>query len=280
MKTQLLLISLTLSCLGAPSGRELSTPGEQEQPAANSKASVESAFDHRHELWTGVLRAHVAADRFDYAALKKDRGALDRYLRSLEAVPPAEFARWTREQQYAFWINAYNAYTVSLVVEKHPVDSIKDIGSLLKEVWDREFVPLKPLFPEAKGDQLSLNDIEHRILRPKFKDARVHAAVNCASIGCPPLRAEAFVAEKLEAQLDEQVRLWLADPARNRYDRAKNGIEISKVFDWFEEDFVRDADSLQAWIAKYAPPAEAEWIRSAKKLAIEHRDYSWKLNAR
>ena len=272
MQTLTLVLLTALSC-SAPAR---STP---DAPTEASRRPAE-AFDHRHEAWTAILKTHVRGDRFDYAALKKDRAALDRYLRSLEAVTREQHDAWTREQRYAYWIDVYNAYTVSLVAEKHPVDSIKDIGSLFTEVWDLELVPLKHLFPEAKGAKLTLNDVEHRILRPGFRDARVHAAVNCASIGCPPLRAEAFVAEKLDAQLDEQVRLWLADPARTRYDRAKGRVEVSKIFDWFEEDFVRDAGSVQAWVAKYAPPAEADWIRSAKKLAIAYRDYSWKLNAK
>jgi hypothetical protein len=254
--------------------------GTLERASAANPASLEVAFDQHHAVWTSVLAANVSGDRFDYAALAKDRSKLDQYLHSLEAVPADEFGKWTREQQFAFWINAYNAYTISLVAGKYPVESIKDIGSLTKQVWDQEFIPLKPLFPEAKGERLSLNDIEQRILRPKFKDARVHAAVNCASQGCPPLRKEAFEAEKLGAQLDEQVRAWLADPARNRYDRAKGKIEVSKIFDWFADDFVRDAGSVQTWIAKYAPPSEAEWLRDAKKLSISFLDYSWKLNAK
>lgn len=268
-----LVLLATLAC-SAPDSPPAPAPGPREARSAQP-------FDHRHEAWTSILKQHVRGDRFDYAALKKDRGALDRYLRSLEAVTKEQHDGWTREQRYAFWIDVYNAYTVSLVVEKHPVESIKDIGTLFTEVWDLELVPLKHLFPDlagAKGARLTLNDVEHRILRPVFRDARVHAAVNCASLGCPPLRAEAFVAEKLEAQLDEQVRLWLADPARNRYDRAKGRVEVSKIFDWFEEDFVRDAGSVQAWIAERAPPEEAAWIRGAKKLAVDHLDYSWKLN--
>ena len=239
-----------------------------------------AAFDHSHAAWTALLKQHVRGDRFDYAALARDRAPLERYLRALEAVTPAEHEAWTREQRYAFWIDVYNAYTVALVVDRHPIASIKDVSTLFSQVWDQELVPLKPLFPAAKGARLTLNDVEHRILRPVFADARVHAAVNCASEGCPPLRAEAFVAERLDAQLDEQVRAWLADPARNRYDRAEQRVEISKIFDWFTEDFVRDAGSVQAWIAKYAPPAEREWIARAKKLAIGYRDYSWKLNGR
>ena len=265
-----LTVLVFLACAAPGRGRERS--------AASPPAPAR--FDHSHAPWTAILKQHVVGDRFDYAALKRDRAPLERYLRALEAVTPAEHDAWTREQRYAFWIDVYNAYTVALVVEKHPVASIKDVSTLFSQVWDQELVPLKPLFPAAKGAKLTLNDVEHRILRPVFADARVHAAVNCASVGCPPLRAEAFVAERLDAQLDEQVRAWLADPARNRYDRAQQRIEVSKIFDWFAEDFVRDAGSVQAWIAQYAPPAEREWIAGAKKLAIGYRDYSWKLNGR
>jgi hypothetical protein len=248
-------------------------------PHPSARAAVE--FDHGHRTWTEVLRERMSERGFDYKALKNDRSKLDRYLASLEAVTPQELGAWSREQEYAFWINAYNAYTVAKVVEHYPVGSIKEIGSIFTSVWDQKFIPLARLHPGRagdKGDKLTLNDIEHGILRPRFKDARVHAAVNCASRGCPPLFEEAFTADRLDEQLDEQARRWIADTARNRLDRTGSRIEISKIFDWFREDFERDAGSVQAWVARYAPNGAAAWLRDARNVGIDYLDYSWKLN--
>ncbi len=245
------------------------------RPDAPSKSSPD--FDHTHAAWTGVLKKHVVGSRIDYAALKIDHAALDGYLRGIHAVKPDQLGAWTREQQFAFWINAYNAHCVSLVVSEYPVDSIKDIGSIFTSVWNKTFIEMPALNPGGKAKNLSLNDIEHEILRPRFKDARVHAAVNCASESCPPLRPEAFVAERLDQQLDDQVRTWLVDPTRNKFDKSKSRVEVSAIFDWFEEDFVRDGGSVAAWIAKYAPEAESAWLKSGK-VAVKYLDYSWKLN--
>ncbi len=236
-------------------------------------------FDHSHALWTEILSEHVDGDRVDYAKLKQDHATLDRYLAALHAVKPDELASWTRDQQYAFWINAYNAHCVALVVSKHPVESIKDIGGLFSSVFEKEFIDMPALHPLRKAKKLSLDDIEHEILRPKFKDSRTHAAVNCASLSCPPLRPEAFVAERLDEQLDEQVKRWLADPARNEFDETNSRIRVSKIFDWYEEDFVRDGGSIVGWIAKHAPEREAAWLKDAK-VRVEFLDYSWKLNDR
>jgi hypothetical protein len=235
-------------------------------------------FDQTHKLWSEVLSAHVRGGGFDYKKLKDDRAKLDAYLGSLETVMPEEFAGWKRAQQFAYWIDAYNAYVVRRVVDAYPIASIEELGEGKTAVWDQEFIPLSRLFPEAGDRKLTLNDVENRILRPKFKDARVHVALSCASRGCPPILAEAFVAERLEKQLDAQVARWLADPERNRFDKKSGKIVVSKIFDWFQEDFARDAGSVQAWIAARAPESERAWLSSAEGLKIEFLDYSWKLN--
>lgn len=242
------------------------------------QAPAKPAFDQGHALWSEVLAEHVKGDRFDYGALKKDRARLDRYLASLGAVTPQELAAWTREQQFAFWINVYNAHCIALVVSEYPVDSIKDIGGWFTPVWKKRFIDLPAHHPSGKPGKLSLDDVEHAILRPRFKDARVHAAVNCASLGCPPLRPEAFVAERLDAQLDEQCRTWLADGTRNRFDAAKRRAEVSAIFDWFKEDFVRDGGSVAGWLAKHAPAEHREWLAKGE-VELRFLDYSWKLNA-
>lgn len=233
-------------------------------------------FDLSHKAWTRVLKQHGESGHIDYAGLAKDRNALDTYLGTLEAVDAKRFAAWSREDRYAFWVNAYNAYTVKVIVDHYPVKSIMKIGEEGK-IWDRPFIDLKPLFPKAQGEQLSLNDIEHKILRPEFKDARVHAAVNCASLGCPPLQLEAFQGDKLDQQLDRAVRSWLADKRLNRFDGDAKRVQASKIFEWFAEDFGKDKASLGKWLAKYAPREHKTWLASGA-FELSYLEYDWKLN--
>jgi len=240
---------------------------------------VPTAFDHSHALWTEVLSARVRGDGVEYEKLKDDHAKLDEYLASLETVMPEEFAAWKREQRYAFWINAYNAYTIRRVVDAYPVESVKDlVDEDKRSFWDQEFIPLGRLFTEAGDRKLTLNDLENKILRPTFKDARVHAALNCASRGCPPLFDQAFVADRLDKQLDLRVAKWLSSPASICYDRDEKRLRVSKIFEWYRDDFVRDGDSVKSWIAARAPEAERSWIAAAEDLKIEYLDYSWKLN--
>jgi hypothetical protein len=246
-------------------------------PAAATRQ--DQPFDHEHALWTRTLAAHVLGSRFDYKALGESRGDLDLYLLSLRGVSAEDFATWTRDERYAFWVNAYNAFTVHLVLTRYPVDSIKDIGGVLTPVWKMEFIPLGHLYGEGVVDQISLDTIEHKILRPQFEDARVHAAVNCASESCPPLAAEAFRAEVLDTQLDARVRVWLADSSLNRFDCERKRLELSAIFDWFASDFERDAGSVRAWLARYAPAEVKACLEGSAKLKIETLTYSWKLNA-
>ena len=179
----------------------------------------------------------------------------------------------------AFLINAYNAFTVELILTRYPkLDSIRDLGSLLTKPWSIKNVPLL-------SSTLTLDNIEHDKLRAKgrFDDPRIHFAVNCASIGCPMLREEAFVAERLEAQLDEQAQRFMSDRSRNRY--ADGKLEVSKIFDWYGGDFklgYKGISSLPAFAARYAnqladAPADRERIK-AGGLDIWFLDYDWKLN--
>lgn len=268
-----LLLLGTPACAAGPAA---SGPLDAPPPVA-LPSSAPRAFDHSHRLWDGILRRHVHGDAFDYAALAKDRGDLDAYLRTLHAVTPEQLASWSREQRFAFWINTYNAHTVQKVVDHYPIRSIKKLSGAfgLNSVFDDRFIDMPALHPAGKKKKLSLNDIEHEILRKRFKDARVHAAINCASRSCPPLRNEAFVADRLDRQLDEQMRAFLADSSRNRYDHAKGILWLSKVFDWFEEDFVRDRGSVRDYVLAYCPEDERDFVRNAK---IRYLDYDWSLN--
>lgn len=239
------------------------------------------AFDHSHAAFTAVLSEHVKGDLVDYLQLKQDRAGLDTYRASLVAVEREDFEDWSRAQRFAFWIDAYNAYTLALIIDNYPVTSIRKIGKPKQSVWDLRFVPLQALHPDperAESGPLSLNEIEHEILREVFEDARVHAAINCASRGCPPIFFEAFVAERLDDQLDTVVRTWLADPTRNRFDEKQRILHLSKIFDWFKADFERDNESVAGWVGHYAPEKARAWIRAGGKLKLRYLDYSWDLN--
>lgn len=249
-------------------------------PAARAQA-----FDHGHGAWTALLKKHVVllrggqASQVRYAGFAGDRGALKAYLDNLSAVPAATFDGWSKPQQMAFLINAYNAFTVELILTRHPkLESIKDLGSLFSSPW-------KPKWISLLGDKLSLDDIEHARLRARgrYDDPRIHFAVNCASVGCPMLREEAFVAERLDAQLEQQAQRFLSDRTRNRL--AGDKLEVSKIFDWYGEDFRlghKGIGSLQAFLARHAErladaAPDHERIRSMK-LEVGFLDYDWKLN--
>lgn len=245
------------------------------------------SFDHTHAAWTALLQKHVKlleggkASRMDYAGMARDHAALKSYTDTLSAVSAKAFSGFSKPQQMAFLINAYNAFTVELILTKYPdLKSIKDLGSLFQSPWKKSFVPLL-------GQTMSLDEIEHENLRAKgrYDDPRVHFAVNCASVGCPMLREEAFVATRLEAQLDEQALRFMSDRSRNRYNVAAGKLEISKIFDWYGSDFKqgwKGIDSLTGFCARYATqladaPAAQERIK-AQQASVGFLEYDWKLN--
>ena len=230
--------------------------------------SIKRETDSRpvtHEQWDALLKKHVRADGFvDYKSFVRDSADLNRYLRLLETAHPND-KNWTRNEQMAYWINAYNAYTIQLIVRNHPLSSIKDIKkgvAFVNSVWDIKFIKIQ-------GYTYDLNNIEHNILRPVFKDARVHAAVNCASYSCPKLLNEAYTAARLDEQLEAGMRGFVNDPLRNRIGAEK--AEISEIFKWFKGDFDRDG-SLRDFLNKYSA------VKLTDKTDISHIDYNWSLN--
>lgn len=246
-------------------------------------------FDHGHGAWSALLRMHVLpidggkASQVRYAAMAADRPALQAYLRALSAVSAPAFERFAKAEQMAFLINAYNAYTIELVLTRYPqLASIKDLGSVLRSPWTHKFVPLL-------GTTMSLDGIEHDTLRApgRYDDPRIHFAVNCASVGCPPLREEAFIAERLDAQLDEQARRFMSDRSRNRWNAAGRRLEVSKIFDWYAEDFRRGHRGIASAAAFYArhadvladAAADRERIRT-RRADVSYLDYDWSLNDR
>lgn len=248
---------------------------------------AQAAFDHTHASWSALLARHVVvlrggqATQVRYAGFVADRKPLQAYLGALSAVSDLAFKSFSPAQQQAFLINAYNAYTVALILGRYPdLASIRDLGSLLTTPWKRKWVPLL-------GATVSLDEIEHEMLRKRgrYDEPRSHFAVNCASIGCPALREEAFVGERLEAQLEEQTVRFLSDRTRNRYNAERSRLEISKIFDWYGEDFRlghRGIASLPAFLARHADrladsAVDRDRIRT-QKVEIAFLDYDWKLN--
>ena len=245
------------------------------------------AFDHSHAAWTALLRRHVVllrdgqASQVRYAGFAAERAALQAYLGTLSALPRAGFEALGKADQQAFLINAYNAFTVELILTKYPdLKSIRDLGNLLSSPWKPRWIPLL-------GGRASLDDIEHRMLRARgrYDEPRVHFAVNCASIGCPMLREEAFVGERLEAQLEQQARRFMADRTRNRFDSKRGRLELSKIFDWYGEDFTlghRGIGSVRGFAARHADlladaPADRERIRR-ESVDLTFLEYDWSLN--
>lgn len=250
-------------------------------------AGTVGGFDPAHGAWTALLKRHVrvqrdgVSTRVHYAGMAADRAELGRYRAQLSAVKAAEFASWPKPERQAFLLNAYNANTVELVLGRYPgLASIRDLGTLLHSPW-------KPRWIALLGRQVSLDDIEHAMLRERgvYDDPRVHFAANCASIGCPALRDEAYVAASLEAQLDDQARRFMSDRQRNRWNPQRERLELSKIFDWYAEDFRlghRGIGSLWTFAARYADvladdAAVRERIR-AGHTPITFLDYDWALN--
>jgi hypothetical protein len=240
-----------------------------------------------HAAWTSLLQRQVVllrggqASQVRYAGFAADRAALKAYLTSLSAVSRPAFDRWAKPAQMAFLINAYNAFTVELILTKYPdLGSIKDLGSLFSSPWKPKWIPLL-------GVQMSLDDIEHGLLRERgrYDDPRIHFAVNCASVGCPMLREEAFTGDRLEAQLEQQTRRFLADRTRNRWNPRRARREVSKIVDWYGDDFRqghRGIRSLPAFFAAHADlladgADERARVRSAE-VDIGFLDYDWALN--
>lgn len=219
-----------------------------------------------HTKWNALLKKHVSeAGWVDYKGFIRDSALLNDYLKLIEAAHPND-KNWSRNEQMAYWINAYNAYTIQLINRNYPVASIKDIKkgvAFVNSVWDIKFIKIQ-------GYTYDLNNIEHNILRPVFKDARIHAAVNCASYSCPKLMNEAFTADKLEKQLDAGMRSFVNDPSRNKIKADK--AQISEIFKWFKGDFERDGGSVWEFLNKYST------VKMTKNTDVSHLDYDWKLN--
>ena len=217
-----------------------------------------------HEIWTELLSEHVdSLGHVNYQGFIDDKEKFHRYLCELEQSAPGD--DWTEEEKLAYWINAYNAFTVELIISNYPVVSIKELGGKLFKVntaWDIKFIHI--------GDEVyDLNNIEHGIIRKDFEEPRIHFAVNCASVSCPRLRNEAYVGSKLDEQLTDQAKFFLANKSKNVV--GTENAQLSKIFRWFSGDFTKNM-SLIEFINLYSE------VKLTDDTEIEYLDYDWNLN--
>ncbi|MEB2778580.1 DUF547 domain-containing protein [Algoriphagus sp. D3-2-R+10] len=220
-----------------------------------------------HKTWNELLKANISADgTVNYKGFIKEKSKLETYLNSLSENAP-DRKTWSKDEQLAYWINAYNAFTVKLIVDNYPVESIKDLGPslkipLIKDVWHYKFFKIG-------GQESSLDEIEHSILRKEFEEPRIHFAVNCASVSCPPLLNEAFEAATIEAQLDKVATRFINDQSRNKI--SSDAVQISSIFSWFKGDFTKNG-SLIDFLNKYSK------VKINSDAKVSHLDYDWNLN--
>jgi hypothetical protein len=220
-----------------------------------------------HTIYDRLLKKHVNdKGMVNYKGFQKDEKELNAYLELLSKNPPSD--KWSKNDQLAYWINAYNAYTIRLILDHYPVKSIKDIGSKIKipfvtTPWAKKFIKI--------GDEtISLDNIEHGTIRKKFNDPRIHFALVCAAVSCPKLRNEAFVGSRLEAQLNDQGVDFLNDPAKNVI--TSKQASLSKILDWYGDDFEKNGNTLEAWINKFAK------TKLTTDTKVSYMDYNWALN--
>jgi len=235
----------------------------QNEVAVSSMKSSKTAIVH--DRWDKILKQYVSpSGQVNYKGILENRDTLKQYLDLLSEFPP-DAQTWTEEEQLTYWINAYNAFTVELILRYYPIKSIKEIGGslpMINSAWDIKFFKIG-------GVDFDLNTIEHEILRKEFDEPRIHFAINCASVSCPILLNEAYTASKLEDQLQRQAIHFVNNPKKNQINNDK--ANLSKIFNWFENDFTRNG-TLIDFVNQYSQTT----ISSNAKTAF--MDYDWNLN--
>ena len=211
-----------------------------------------------HSSWDALLSRHVTSEgKVNYDGFKSDIAKLDAYLNLIgnnEAKPG-----WTQAEKKAFWLNTYNAWTIKLVLERYPVNSIKDVSA---KPWDKRFI-------KVGANTLTLNDIENKIIRRQFKDARIHFAVNCAAISCPKLSNKAFTLLNVEKELDRLTKEFFKS---ENVKLVEKSAQLSKIFEWYAEDFIQESESVLKFVEQYSG------MTFHSKVKVNYLDYNWKLN--
>jgi hypothetical protein len=246
-----------------------------------ARAANAQGFDH--SPWDRILKKYVTDEgRVDYGALRANRAELDACVAQIAARSPESHPQDfpTAASQLAYWMNAYNALTIRGVVDNWPTKSVRDLGFLFGFFRRDDYT--------VGGRKVSLNHIEHDVIRKHFAEPRIHFALVCASLGCPKLRREAYTAERLEEQLEDGTRYFLNEPRNLQIDAARNRVTVSKIFDWYGGDFekhmkARGADSgnlILAYVRLYASDANRRAIDALKNPGVSYADYSWEVNAK
>jgi hypothetical protein len=231
-------------------------PGTATVPAQTPVTAIIAAPVSIHDSFDALLRKNVSTTgKVNYKGFGEDKATLDTYLQLLSDNMPLDSASW--EEKMAFWINAYNASTISLITRNYPTTSILKLDN--GKTWDVKRIKLG-------GKKYSLNQIENEILRAKFKDVRIHFAVNCAAQSCPPLYNHAFTAANLESQLDERTRLFVNDKKYNTI--TAKSLKVSKIFEWYAGDF----GNLVTFLNQYST------VEISTKAAVVYHEYNWDLN--
>jgi hypothetical protein len=244
----ILLISFLVSCQSSILGMAGTTPPS-------------------HQIWNELLQANVSESGLvNYKGFIKQKAKLEQYLALLSANAP-DRKTWSKQEQLAYWINAYNAFTVKLIVDHYPVKSIRDLGPalkipLIKDVWHYKFFKIG-------GVESSLDEIEHSILRKEFDEPRIHFAINCASVSCPPLLNQAFLPTQLETQLVKVTTQFINDTSRNRI--TADQAQLSSIFSWFKGDFTKNGTLIE-FVNKYSK------IKVKSSAKVSFLDYDWNLN--
>ncbi|MEM7182185.1 MAG: DUF547 domain-containing protein [Spirochaetota bacterium] len=259
------LISLLANC---------QTAAPKQTPSGEIKADVRVS----HQVFTSLLQETVKEGMVDYKKIQQDK-RLQEYCDLLAKTNPDALA--SEKEKLVYWINVYNAFTLKVILENYPLKSISQLhfsGNLYiayifsRTVWDTYKFKIY-------NKTYTLNYVEHEILRKQFKDFRIHAAIVCASIGCPPLRSEAFTAEKVDQQLDSQMKTFLSQTAKNRYDAEKKVLYLSPIFSWFEEDFTKGDKKIADVLLPYWPESSKASLQADKaQVSITHTHYDWNLN--
>lgn len=245
-----------------------------------------------HALYDQILKEYIDDGQVDYARLKGNREGLDRYVTLLAELEPHLYETWNEPAKIAFWINAYNAITLKVILDHYPIERSSSPASLvfpassirqIPGVWDRITHPVM-------GRLMTLDRIEHEVLRKRFKEPRIHMALVCAAKGCPPLRSEAYTGKRLHEQLDGQTGRFLADPMKFRIDRAQGIVRLSSIFEWFGQDFLNayglpegfpghseTERAVLAFISRHLSPEDRDFLRQGN-YRLATLDYDWTLN--
>lgn len=243
---------------------------------AKRKAAEVAPFDHTHAKWSKILNESVVLDgaksHVRYGLLKASPRELETYIHRLSDVTRAEFDKFTESQKLSYLINAYNAFTLTLVINNYPVSSIKKIGSWFSTSWKIKFFKLF-------GELHALDDIEHEMIRKWFNEPRIHFALVCAARSCPALRDEAYTAERLDQQLADAARNFLQDKDRNYFDASSKTLYLSSIFKWYGDDFNKSHGTARQFVSAFIGGTNEEVkLIADQATALEYLSYDWSLN--